>query len=364
MALFGLAASWQLLIGILFYDGRPYRQGDWLINTINQPIRRGPIGTMLINVSDWLQTTPVIATMLLQMLLFFILTIALFAAVYAFMRRPAYALLLTSPAFFPIYWVAEEKAAGRKELIVMTSMCLLLVIPLLPPKFRKPMAVFATLMFLFGCIGHELTVLLTPAFAVIFYITVQPDLRDRSFQISTAVFLAIVGTALIYALTYSRVEDYMTVCQPLLERGLQEKICEGAIYWLEGDLDYAWMQMEERFTLINLTGFALACVLITAPILYVISLHREKKMLFIALALIFLPIFPLFVVALDWGRWVSIIFSTFILLLMALSIQKKIHLERAPNTVLLYTVCITNMFWSPYVLIGFVPGGVVQRILT
>ena len=54
--LFALAAA-LILLGLLrnvSLGGHPWQHGDWLINTIEQQIGRGPFGTFLIRFSDLL----------------------------------------------------------------------------------------------------------------------------------------------------------------------------------------------------------------------------------------------------------------------------------------------------------------------
>ena len=113
--------------------------------------------------------------------------------------------------------------------------------------------------------------------------------------------LAAIGLALVFR----NAADYLEVCRPLLEQGVQEGICDGAIKALEIPLSQYvettfWMALSPRGL-----SFALLVLLNTAFMLilggYLMDLRTFARP-YMASALLF---FPLFVVAVDWGRWVS-----------------------------------------------------------
>ncbi|WP_299740476.1 hypothetical protein [uncultured Roseobacter sp.] len=363
-------AALSLLMGFWYHynaylaGGHPFIQGDWLINSINGPVRRGPLGSVIIHIGDWTGLGPLTVTVILQLSLMIIMTLPVLLAFWR-LRIPAYALLLTSPGFFIVFWASSPTGSLRKEMIGLASICVLLLIPLLPKAFRGLVVAFSLLLFAIACIGHEVNTFMAPVLAALFVITLRPDLRSRVLWAAAAVFFALTAAALLYAMSQAQISDRAAVCDPLLERGLGKNICSGSIRWLTYDSAHARAELIRRLTAPGAAlSFAVAATLVVAPLVYLVSLHDRARLLYGVLAACLLPVLPLFFVAHDWGRWLCIYITLFTVVIFALALQGRIRMVRPVNPVVLLTFVCLSFVWSPHHILGLQLGGIVKRILT
>ncbi len=362
-------AGLSLLLGFWFHynsylaGGHPFIQGDWLINSINGPVRRGPLGSLIIHIGDWTGLGPLKVTVGLQLSLLMIMVIPVLLAFWR-LRVPAYALLLTSPGFFLVFWASSPTGSLRKEMIGLASLCVLLLIPLLPKAYRNAVVALSLLLFAVACIGHEVNTFLAPVLAIVFVITMRPDLRSRALWAGGAVFFALTAAALLYAMSQAQISDRAAVCDPLLDRGLGKNICSGSIRWLTYDSAHARSELIRRLTPEASLSFAAAAMLVMAPLVYLVSLHDRAKLLYGTLAASLLPVLPLFFVAHDWGRWLCIYVTIFTVLMFALALQGRIRMVRPVNPIVLLVCVSLSFLWSPHHILGLQLGGIVKRILT
>ncbi len=359
-----------LVLDDLGAGGRSWRQGDWLINAVNQPIRRGPFGSAVLAAADTLALSPVTLVVALQAGLIVALGAIVLRVIWRLPHRPAYALLLVSPAFFPVFWVADPHGALRKELIAYVAMAL----PLLRPVSAAGRGALLALsggLFAVGCVAHEATVFLLPAYAAILAVAFRPDPRSPAAWLAGAALAGAAGLAFLYAARHSGVADAAGICAPLLQRGLDPELCEGPIAWLALPADEGLDEIGAGIigTASGLV-FPLAYLLALAPLLYLVALHREAGRLALALVVLALPILPLFVVAVDWGRWMSLHVTSFGLLLLALACHGRLSPGRPARPAVLAGLGLAGLLWAPShapnverYMAGVVPGGLVAEVL-
>lgn len=106
--------------------GDAFRQGDWLIHADAGPVRRGLFGSALLRIADALGLDPLAAVVALQGLLLGVIALALAPVVWRLTRAPEWWLLFLSPAFIPLFWGADPIGSLRKEVIAFAAFALLL----------------------------------------------------------------------------------------------------------------------------------------------------------------------------------------------------------------------------------------------
>src|SRR6056297_361262 len=128
LALLGLCISYilvRLLAEALTGGGTAWQQADWLINSHEIWVRRGPFGSLMLAVSDLLPLNPSQVVMLLQGTLLVLTAVILGRVALKVDRTSALWLLVMSPGFFPIFWAADFSGGLRKELIAYCAFALL-----------------------------------------------------------------------------------------------------------------------------------------------------------------------------------------------------------------------------------------------
>ncbi|KPF43119.1 hypothetical protein [Rhizobium sp. AAP43] len=342
--------------------GNNWKQGDWLISSLNEPIRRGPFGSALITVSDMLAISPLTLTFVLQLLLLGLLLIVTALIFRALVRRDrVYLLLLISPGFYLVFWAADPQGSLRKELLAFCAMGLVLTYPLYRSKV---VVLLGCLLFVIAAIGHELNVLLYPAFVAVTAI-IGTGAKSRRFFVVCGLLVSIGSVAALgYAITFSRVADVATICAPLLERGLSAEICKGAIGFLNQGTDAATALASEKMSTGSIVGFFAAGYLAALlPIVFFISRLARPGLPALALMLTALPILPLYIVAVDWGRWISLHITSAVFILTALGLTGRLAITKRISDAGIIIFTLAAVLLTPNHETGLVIGGVVRRVV-
>jgi hypothetical protein len=337
--------------------GHAWKQGDWLINLADGPVRRGLAGEALVRFGDSTGLGPLAPLMLLQA----VLLLVLFAASWGSLRplladSPIWALLLLSPAFFPLFWAGEPEGSLRKELLMFTSLALITASgrqPAAAPALQACALILAAA----GGFAHEVNVLLLPAVLLAFALVRQHQGHGLA---STALIASPVITAGAAALAYALAHPEAApaaVCQPLLDRGLSPHICTGAIDWLDRGNAHGSAAYKAIFTSNGIYSFPAAYLLVLLPIALFIHQHSHRRLTTAFALLTALPFAPLYYVALDWGRWMSLHIVSLIFLFAVLRLTGRIEKERPLSWKPLLLLLALSLLWSPRATTGIAKGG-------
>ena len=265
----------------------------------------------------------------LELLLLVCLTQVLLAALlHAFVLKlvindesGALMLIALSSSFFVFFWMADQQGSARKELLAFLAMALF--VSGLIGRNAFPL-VLGSVLFVASIAAHEGMIFFLPILAVA-YLIARQSLKDwLLFHVIFALTIVLSVIVFFLALTQSQVSDHMVICQPLLDRGLVESICQGAISWLESDLvselNYVASTTDLSSMIYLVIGYAIALL----PLIYIAMISDNWKMA-MSVAIAPLVVFlPLYFVAIDHGRWISFhVFSSFILFALALSANTR-----------------------------------------
>jgi hypothetical protein len=339
--------------------GNPWKQGDWLINNAAGLIRRGPFGSAIIFISDLIDINPLLLVSVVQIALLAALFISFRLLVKAINNPKISLILIVSPAVFSVFWCADPQGSVRKELIAFLGLT-----TYARGAFRANWKLLwlGVGLFCVSAISHEAMSIFVPNFL---WIIISSELYKTSFIHSAITLAAIFCFSIIsfvFALMNSRVEDTTQICMALTARGLNGSICDGAIRWLSYDSSFGLEQVVSRLGAQSVVGFLISYAAALAPFAYVIWLSERKKLGFIALILLALPFAPLYIVAVDWGRWISFhIFSAAVILACAMA-KNKFPLRSNPSNNGVMLLTILGLFISPQHTMGIMLGGIVRQV--
>lgn len=300
--------------------GNQWKTGDWLINYSAGPVRRGLTGALFLNISDF--GLPLLwVTYTAQVVIYttiFILTLKLYKCKE---RSLFWLLILFSPAFllFPFY---DIPGGFRKEIVVFVGFaffCLFYA----QKNITQPRLIFISAIYIFAALSHELTVFTLPFFLYVIYIGSKGGLITPKIASIYGLSLTAASVAALLFSSFFKGNSAAAdaICLSLMNRNLDQNICNGAIAWLGDDAQVAYNRVQEKLSYKS----------ISTPIVFFLSILPVffttwwRKQALILLIVSLAAISPLFVFSIDWGRWVYILTFMVYCLVLAEDVDVKLH---------------------------------------
>lgn len=278
--------------------------GDWLINYSAGFVRRGLSGWLMLHLSGWLGLKLNFTVTLIQSVLA-LTCLSLFLALLQKKELNLWFLIgMVSPAtlLFPIWdWLGS----GRKEIILFTLFAAYLFClnwGLLKDRRVAGLFVLGSVVATFF---HELFFFYTPYFVLAAWLKAKVE-RNSFSLFPSCLMVAGAFLALIPLALFGSKINGEAIGADLVARGLSPNICNGVLSFNLGPsdvilwaktYDYGWLY---GITLVlSLLPF---CIMTRTFPLPGVSPRRAGT----AILLLFLFSAPLFLVAVDWGRWIHI----------------------------------------------------------
>lgn len=298
--------------GQVYRGGHVWKTGDWLINYADGLIRRGFIGELSMQFGLFSGLGVKWTVFIVQAVAFCFFIYFVLKEFLKFKEIKNSALLLLSPAFAFMFWVNSNASVFRKELLVYLVLILLLK-AFSQSRVNYVYYVFGASLFLFTGLSHEIAVFALP---FLFFCIWDWSTRNKMPYRTTAWFsapLVIASVVILYvALNYKGSLNHMhVICDSLNGKGFRENICEGAIEWLQYDANFGYQEVLKHGAAFWF-NYALLALVTFAP-LVVLRIDRTIWLL-IAGSIIWMA--PLFIVAVDYGRFISILFTCTVLILI------------------------------------------------
>uniref|UniRef100_UPI003B52BB29 hypothetical protein n=1 Tax=Roseovarius indicus TaxID=540747 RepID=UPI003B52BB29 len=313
---------WRLnwLIG---NGGGPFTQGDWLVNLQSGLVRRGGAGEVFLAVSDatGIGLLPLVGGVQA------VLVVAIFAMIFhgaLLARLPDRLLLILVSPLLVTFWAIDSVGAFRKELLG-----LLAFLPLLPQGRGRVAAWLVPVLFAVAVAAHEANAFFVPALCVGVMIRFGAEAPERRMRM-VAVILAIGVLGFGFAIQFRSLPDTVAMCAALTARGLSPEICGGAIDWMDDPAGSARGPLRNLLDRYSQTaaGLVFAALLVPVALAY---RHAPKTRLWLAAgAVVFAGFLPLYAVAVDWGRWMSMFMFSAAFLTMLLAIHTEAGWLRRP----------------------------------
>lgn len=273
---------------------------DWLINYNYGYIRRGFTGTILLSISDDLEFLAYTLIPIIIFLLHFTV-VYLSLKVYQENNKNFYSLfLLFSPLYLLFSVFNVSKGVGNKELLGLV--CLLLILRSTYKKLSFSTFILISGLFLVSVLSHEVNLFVT---AMVFILSIT-----RTIKIDWKIIISLLIISLIFLIVYlfypTTPEIVDSLCNEVYLK-INELDCTKA-YYLSQDglssLDSSINRIFEDSDYVLVYGVYLTLGLL--PFSFRFWIKENYKLL----VLILISMAPLFLIAIDWGRWLHILIFT------------------------------------------------------
>lgn len=288
--------------------------GDWLINYDTGPTRRGLAGAIIFYVGRVLEVK-------LNWLVFSIQFFALLGLIGLFLetvRTKAltfwYVVACFSPGFFLLFTYYDGMAVGRKEVLLFLTFMLWLRLCIKNQLSPINVLLFSAVYFCLTLV-HEAFFFYSPYFCVAAWVTNSKTFQKLTITIPIASFIAAALT-----FVYFKTVDPVISCRQLLALGALPEVCMGVLSAGPQDALLLTKRYFEHFDSLAFFNLCLIFVIILLPV-YLVVRHSTVKStkvslwLYSSAGLICFSL-PLFLFAIDWGRWISMHVTLSVLMLL------------------------------------------------
>jgi hypothetical protein len=289
--------------------GHAWKTGDWLINYSDGLIRRGLSGALSISVAQILSVNVKWITFLIQAIIFIAFVGLTLNEFYQFKSYSKSIWLLLSPAFAFMFWINDPAVAFRKEICIYLA--LIFALKAFHKSEVRPIWYWASLvLFAFAGFSHEITVFFMPFFFfAIFNHYDAPRSHLKSIVKYSLPFMILSVVILFVSFVFKGSQQSMdAICMSLQPYDLRTDICDGAISWLKYDAKFGFEQVLKLGPVVWL-NYLLLAALSMLPLLFL----KGDKYFWLTTIAGALCMFPLFLVAVDYGRFISMVYTSSVL---------------------------------------------------
>jgi hypothetical protein len=162
----------------LFLDfslgGNNWKQGDWLINELSGPIRRGLFGSALLRISDVIGLNPLLLLILFQAAIVTLIFAVVGVSAFKLGAPDKVVLLLLSPAFVMFFWFNDPQGSVRKEILAYLAFLPLIVAAIRGRGSLLALALSITA-YAIAMAAHEANVFFLPFLLVAMWLVFPPE---------------------------------------------------------------------------------------------------------------------------------------------------------------------------------------------
>ena len=281
---------------------------EWVINYGGGFVRRGFIGEIIFQLSDFFKINLRDCFLILQILLYFFYYILIYWIFSAFKKNFLLWLAILSPVFFS-FGLYELEALGRKEILMYIFFSYNFY---LFYKFKNINLnyIYTYLSLLILILNHE-SVIFYFLFYLFFFTVIDKKKDLRFYVLNFLLILTVfIPSYLIYINPHSII-DNLAMCKRLLN--ISNENCGLAANFTTANIsrhisEVSWRLVDiKNYTLIFIFGFTSIFLLIYKSKL-INKIFFYKFNLLLILILCSLPGLLLFYIAVDSGRWTSMLY--------------------------------------------------------
>tara|TARA_Y100000992_G_scaffold302336_1_gene276114 strand:- start:381 stop:1529 length:1149 start_codon:yes stop_codon:yes gene_type:complete len=322
-----------LFLGILYFPlfkyyiflnnnkGHSFLTSDWLINYNYGFVKRGLAGTIFFNITndpDLMLDIISISLITIYLLIFYFLNKTFNIQKQNFIT----VVLIFSPAafLFPIY---DSQGAFRKEIIGILT--LFIVTSQIKNKNYRPYLLLGSFIYTFAIFSHSVNVFfLTTILFIIYKFYESKSIYDYSIFIIPTIFYFFMY--ILFSVSESElyfIRD--NICNDLRDINLFNLCGHGSFDYLVWDVNANYV-ISQNFIINERRSEHYTYILLFLISLIPYFFDRKIKTFYFPFILIGISFIPLFVLAIDWGRWIyimSICFLSIYLLIEKDRIQYK-----------------------------------------
>jgi len=330
--------SGLLIVALIFQISKFYtfyleysdwQYADWLINYQGGFIRRGFIGEILFKIQNFLSLDLDILVLYFVILLYLVLTIVLIKSVKYLENSKIDILIFLSPGFF-LYPIMNSEIIGRKEIFLFAILGLFVFFE----KYVKDRYLLGLTLFIILALSLTHTGLLFYSPYLLFLFFIIKVYRNKKLLFSEILIITIsllIIFSLIYFNTGSKTQ-VVEICNSIKNFVKDDCINRGQFLWLYSPIT-EYVDVKSRLNLS--TNFIIYLIsLFFVFIFFSIKLYSAKfksnnDLLnsinpFIIFFILFLCTIPVYIVGIDWGRYISMSYFSTYFIYIYLNKQKMI----------------------------------------
>jgi len=355
LTLIFIATLLDAYTGYVAHNG--WKMGDWLINYQGGMIRRGLLGELFYQLSQFTQVNPGFYVFLFQVLFYAIFFIFSYQLLIRQHHVWPYILLIFSPFIFT-FQINDLQGGYRKEVIYFALLAFIAyAAKTLEHKVFERILYLALLLYPAIILTHEMLAIFLPYLLVV-YASVTDLTKKRIWIISCLLVPSIIS--FLVCIAYPVAPSQTTaILQSLTQAGYP--IDSGAIAWLNIPTSYAVNEVIQITRQTHYFAFYVL-VLLLALIAY-LPLRKHLSFIFhkqLSLFLVTISItgtIALCFIALDWGRFIYIhLVSLFIVSLIASpSVRVDKKNEKCPLFNNTASRLFVVFFFTAYALLWHIP---------
>jgi hypothetical protein len=273
---------------------------DWLTNYSFGYIRRGFAGTILLAISNNLNF---LAYTLLPFVIFFLHYFVTYNSLKIFKEsnKNIFSLfILLSPLFifFPLFNVS--KGVGNKELLGI--LCLLLIFRSTYNQNQEKYLLPIIILFIVSVFSHEVNLFILPSLFLLSYFKII-HIHKKLLIFLSSIVLIFVGVYFLFPVSSETINSLCSDIYLLIEN----LDCTKAYYLNQNGSNSIYSSIDRMFEDSDyIMVYGIYLILGLTPFL-VDGFIKKNYKLFLLVLLGFLP---LFIVAIDWGRWLNLLIFT------------------------------------------------------
>jgi len=291
-----------------------WKIGDWLINYQGGMIRRGLLGELVYQLSCITDINPGIYILVLQVLLYGSFLFFSYLLLKKQRNLLPYSILIVSPFIFT-FQINDLVGGFRKEIIYIALLAFITWVVNVKDKKSFEKYFYVTLLFYPAIIlTHEMLAIFLPYLLVV-YVSVITITKRNMLLISLLLLLNIFSflTAMQYSGEANQIKEILNSLS-----NANYVIGEGAITWLSNSTSFGINRVVEKLATDNYIFYFLNIILASVafiPLYQKIQDITKNKLTLLLIITSILGSAGVFLVAIDWGRFIYIhLVSIFFLL--------------------------------------------------
>jgi hypothetical protein len=300
--------------------GHPYLTGDWLINYGGGYSGRGLNGQIIIFISDVTNISPLWLTYIEQVGLYTLYVLLVIKILRGIHNKFLWMIAL-SPVFI-MFDFLDTGGAFRKEILGFAWLVLLIRLKQSGNFSIKKFFPIAFLYLLSAFSWEASVIFFLPTVYITFLMKSNGMLSAKKFRMIFSFYFIISLLSLLANFKYqlnTGKQAASAICNSLVQRGLDNEICAGTIYSVTSvSID---IPRTLEYLLIENKFFYYIPILMLSLLPFIWS--RWILSNFFLTLFLFFSVFPVFLVGLDWGRWIHIFGTLVTLVWMMQRYDKK-----------------------------------------
>jgi hypothetical protein len=333
-----------------------WQYADWIINYQGGFIRRGFIGEILYNIYYLFGVDLDFLVLIFVNLLFLSCSIFLFKSLEIIKKNQLNILIFLSPGFF-LYPLMNSEIIGRKDILMIFSMSLIVFFE---NKLKNFFLLFLIIfLIIFTSLSHSAFLFYSPYIIIVYYfILLRRESNLILFYLIAAISTIIFCFILIF-LNQGNLNQVNEICESIKDFITESCSSYGQISWLANN---SKVYLVEKFSLkqgffkiflVYFLSFFLVNIFLAIK-LFKSNFNFSNKSLnnvnpLTPFLILFVLTFPVYILGLDWGRYIHISYScSFFILYYLLNNELIIsnYSLKIKNSLLVLIIFFYSFMWT------------------